>query len=310
VSRVLLAYPLADPAAHTWLADRAQVVVARDGADFRALLGSAAAVIVRPPVQLDSEAFTRALHLRVVVNTGSGMDHIDLEAATAAGVQVLSAPGLNARAVAEYVLSVMISGSRRLEVATGYLRDGAPDWAARLHALRGHELGGSTLGVVGFGHVGRQVAALARGLGMRVVTYDPFVEPAAGLVDEHCEILDALLAQSRIVSLHVPLTELTRTMIGSVQLDLLGPDCMLINTSRGAVVDAVAVARALHDGRLWAAALDVYDPEPPDPVLLAALTTVPHLILTPHIAGISHEAGTALAWRAVHDVAAALALGT
>jgi phosphoglycerate dehydrogenase-like enzyme len=220
---------------------------------------------------------------------------------------VLSAPGLNARAVAEYVLAVMIGASRRLDAAFGYLPVAHPEWIARMAVLRGRELGGQTLGIVGFGHVGRAVAAMTRGgLGMRVVAYDPFVRADPALVDAQCESLPELLTQSRVVSMHVPLTELTRAMIGAAELELLGPDGLLINTARGPVVDAPAVADALTRGRLWAAALDVYDVEPPDPALIAQLRMAPHLVLTPHIAGISHEAGAALAWRSVHDLLAAL----
>jgi phosphoglycerate dehydrogenase-like enzyme len=309
MTRVLLAYPLADRSAQDFLASEVEVVVARDAVDFRRLLKDVDGVIARPPMQLDAAALAAAPRLRVIANTGSGIDHVDVDAAERHGILVLSAPGLNARAVAEYVLAVMISSARRFDTAVGYLRSGTPDWGTRLGVLRGHELGpDATLGIVGFGHVGRQVAAMVRGaLGMRVVVYDPFVRADAALVDAQCATLPELLAQSRVVTLHVPLTELTRGMVGAEQLALLGPECVLINTSRGAVVDDQAVIDVLRDGRLWAAAVDVFDPEPPAAERLAVLAEVPHLIVTPHIAGITYEAGSALAWRSVHDLLAALA---
>jgi (S)-sulfolactate dehydrogenase len=274
---------------------------------FRAALATADAVIVRPPTRLRAADLDAAAGLRLIFNLGSGIDHIDVDVAAARGITVLAGAGSNAHAVAEYVLSTMVAAHRRLYRAAAHIRTDGLDWGARIGFLRGHEVGGTVLGIVGYGHIGRELAALARaGLGVRTVIYDPYVQAAPGEVDQQCDSLDELLSLSRTVTLHVPLTDETLGMIGAPELARLSSDCVLINSSRGGVVDEDALLDALGRGRLWAAALDVYADEPPTPARLAELTGVPDLILTPHIAGITYEAGAALSARAVDAVLAAL----
>lgn len=308
MARVLIAYPLADPAAERHLERDFEVVrgVGTSRDEFFDLLGDIDGIVVRPPARLDAAALAHAPRLRVIANIGTGLDHIDTTFARHRGIEIVAGAGANARSVAEYVLATMIMAHRRLDLAIDRLRDGSLDWPTRVGALRGHEVGG-TLGIVGYGQIGRTLAGMARGsLGLRIAAYDPYAAPDPSEVDVVCASLDELLDASGTVSVHVPLTEATRHLIGRAQLDRLGPDGVLVNSARGGVVDEDAVVAALRAGRLRAAVWDVFEREPPEPARLAELASVPGLILTPHIAGISHEAGSALSWHAVRGVVAAL----
>jgi (S)-sulfolactate dehydrogenase len=306
---VALAFALADGAAAAYLAERADVVVADPiVGNWVDLVAAADAVIVRPPARLDVALLACAPRLRVIANIGSGVDHIDLAAAAERDIAVLSQPGANAHAVAEYVLGALITASRRLDAAVAFMRIDGADWTSRIGALRGHELTGATLGIVGYGAVGRALAPMARaGLGMRVIVFDPYASPAAGEVDAVCGSLSELLTDARAVSVHVPLTAETRGLIGAAELAQLGPGTILVNTSRGGVVDEDAVISSLRAGQLGGAALDVFETEPPPRSRLVEFATVPGLIVTPHIAGITYEAGAALAWAAVRGVLSTLA---
>jgi len=306
--KVLLAFPLADPSAQERLARDADVVVAgtADPATLAGLLSDADGVIVRPPARLDRAALEAAAKLRVIANIGAGLDHIDTEVTRARGIPVAAGAGANARAVAEYVIWAMLTLSRRLSAAIAELSDPASDWASRVSRLRGRELAGQTLGIVGYGHIGEVLAGLARALGLRVAAYDPYRAPEPGDVDLVCAGLDELLDAAQILSVHVPLTDETRNLIDRAALQRLGTDGIVVNSARGGVVDEDAVVNALREGRLRGAAWDVFDPEPPPPGRLAELAAVPGLLLTPHIAGISQEAGSALAWQAVEAVLAVL----
>jgi (S)-sulfolactate dehydrogenase len=310
--KVLLAFPLADPSAQQRLSRDTDVVVlnSADPSTLAGLLADVDGVIVRPPARLDRAALERADKLRVIANIGAGLDHIDTGVTQARGIPVVGGAGANARAVAEYVIWAMITLSRRLDAAVAEIRDPtAPDWSGRVARLRGRELGGQTLGIVGYGHIGAALAGMARGLGMRVAAYDPYRVPEPGEVDEVCAGLDELLDVTQILSVHVPLTDETRHLVDRAALDRLGPDGIVVNSSRGGIVDEEAVLAALREGRLRGAAWDVFDPEPPQPGRLAELAAVHGLLLTPHIAGISVEAGSALAWQAVEAVLAVLGGG-
>jgi (S)-sulfolactate dehydrogenase len=309
--KVLLVFPLADPSAQQRLSRDADVIIGgtADPATLAQLLADADGVIVRPPARLDRDALNGAPKLRIIANIGAGLDHIDTEAASARGIPIAGGAGANARAVAEYVIWAMLALSRRLSAAAAEMHDPSSDWASRVARLRGHELAGQTLGIAGYGHIGKALGGMARALGMRVAAYDPYRAPAPGDVDQVCAGLDELLDAAQILSVHVPLTDGTRGLIDGAALDRLGPDGVLVNSSRGGVVDEDAVVTALRESRLRGAAWDVFDPEPPQPGRLAELATVPGLLLTPHIAGISAEAGSALAWQAVEAVLAVLCPG-
>lgn len=241
-----------------------------------------AEVLLPEHLRVDEALLRRAPRLRLV-QTGAGYDNVDLEACTRAGVQVCSAAGVNAGAVAEHVMALLLCRTKDLL----YL-DAGMKAHREVRALEytGGELAGKTIGIVGLGAVGRRVAALCLAFGMRVLAYkrSPFsmdgVEAAA---------LDRLYRESDIISLHVPLTEATRHMIDARALARMKPEALLINTARGALVDEDALIEALREGRIGGACLDVFETEPLPPD--HPLRDLENVILTPHTAGLPDGPG-------------------
>jgi (S)-sulfolactate dehydrogenase len=255
--------------------------------ELLAALGAADALIVRNRTQVDAALLARAPRLRVVGRLGVGLDNIDVAACRARGVDVIPATGANALAVAEYVICSVMLLLRGAYLATAEVAAGS--WP-RGRLSEGRETAGKTLGIIGFGGIGRLVARLAQGLGMRVIATDPLLPPTAPVWNETgvaCRDLDTLLTEADAVTLHVPLLPETHHLIDARRIALLRGGAVLVNTARGGVVDEAALAAALRDGRLAGAALDVFEHEP-----LAAgsvLAGVPNLVLTPHIAGVTEE---------------------
>jgi phosphoglycerate dehydrogenase-like enzyme len=230
--------------------------------------------------------------LRVVVRVGSGTDNIDLEAARRRGVRVAATPGANARSVAELAIGLLLALARHLVLHDREVRSGS--WSRHT----GIELAGRRLGVVGYGAVGRQVAAIAGALGMDVVATDPLApEGDVPLVD-----LGTLLAASDAVSLHAPLAEDTRGMIGAAELGRMRPRSLLVNTSRGGLVDERALAEALAAGRIRGAAADAFEHEPP---LGSPLLGLDNFVASPHAGGATVEAVTRAGVAAVRTLLAA-----
>ena len=248
--------------------------------------GDARAIIVRNRTQVTADLLARCPGLRCVGRLGVGLDNIDLEACRERDVAVLPATGANDDAVAEYVIAGAMILLRGAYHATARVADG--EWPRQ--ELSGDETAGKTLGLIGFGSIARQTASRARALGMTVLAHDPFVaadDAAWGELAECREDLQGLLADSDVVSLHVPLTDATRHLVDADAIARMRRGAFLINAARGGVVDEPALAAALHDGRLGGAMLDVFEDEP----LKAGsvLAGVPNLILTPHIAGVTRE---------------------
>jgi (S)-sulfolactate dehydrogenase len=267
-------------------------------------LGSADALIVRNRTQVDASLLAGAPRLKVVGRLGVGLDNIDLPACEERRIDVIPATGANARSVAEYVIGAALLLRRQAFGASAAV--GAGEWP-RAALAQGRELSGSTLGVVGFGSIGRLVAELAHRLGMHVIGHDAAIAPdSASWAEQHTapRPLDDLLRASDIVSLHVPLTEGTRRLLDAHRLSMMKRDAILINTSRGGIVDEAALAAALRRGTLGGAALDVFEHEP----LPAAnvLAGCPHLLLTPHIAGVTRESNARVSALVARGVAAAL----
>ncbi len=255
--------------------------------ELKAKLIDADALIVRNRTQVNAELLAAAPRLRVVGRLGVGLDNIDVAACKARGIAVIPATGANALAVAEYVIGVAMVLLRGAYAATADVAAGK--WP-RGPLSSGREIAGKTLGVVGFGGIGRLTARLGRALGMRVIGFDAEVGPDhAAWREEGVEArtLDALLAQSDVLTLHVPLLPATRNLIDGKRVAAMKPGAILVNTARGGVVDEAAVAAALVAGKLGGAALDVFDKEPLPAG--SALAGCPNLILTPHIAGVTTE---------------------
>ena len=291
--RVLISEFMDAPAVDA-LRQRFDVRYAPDLVEQRgALLEAAAdadALIVRNRSQVDAELLAAAPRLVAVGRLGVGLDNIDLPGCEARGIQVIPATGANARAVAEYVIGTMLALLRGAYAATPDVAAGQWPRAALSQGLEAH---GRTLGVVGFGGIGRLAAQLARGLGMRVVGSDAALPPGHPAWQETGAAplaLDELLAQADVVTLHVPLTADTRHLLDAGRIARMRPGAILINTSRGGIVDEAALAQALHAGVLRGAALDVFEAEPLPAG--SALADAPNLILTPHIAGLTQEANT------------------
>jgi (S)-sulfolactate dehydrogenase len=255
--------------------------------ELLALVAGIDGLIVRNRTQVDEELLARAPRLRVVGRLGVGLDNIDVAACRARGIAVIPATGANALAVAEYVIGMAMLLLRGAYGATAEV--GAGKWP-RAALSNGRETAGKTLGIVGFGGIGRLVARLAQGLGMRVVAVDPLLppeDPAWSASGAAQRTLDQLLVESDAVTLHVPLVPETRHLINAGRLAAMRPGAVLINTARGGVVDEPALAEALRAGRLAGAALDVFEHEPLPAG--SALAGVPNLWLTPHVAGVTVE---------------------
>lgn len=245
--------------------------------------------------QVSAEVFESAPRLRVVARYGAGADRVDLQAAARHGVTVTITPGANANAVAEMTIALLFALARPL--VSGRERTRAGEWPA----LSGVELAGRTLGLIGLGRIGSLVAVKAAALGLRVIAYDPNVPETetATLVD-----LDTLVAESDFVSLHAPLTEQTRGMVGRSLLERLKPGAALVNTARGELIDEDGLLWALEEGPLRAAALDVLVQEPPPPGY--RLLWRDDVLVTPHMSPHTAEATSAMGLGALDDLLAVL----
>ncbi len=271
-----------------------------------ALVGDARALIVRNQTAVDAELLAAAPFLEVVGRLGVGLDNIDLAACEERGIAVCPAVGANAVAVAEYVIGALFVLVRGVFGAAH--RVAAGEWP-RL-SLEGSELSGRTLGLVGYGGIAREVADRARVLGMRTVAHDPFLA-ADDPVWETATSADlaTLFSTADAVSLHVPLSDETRGLVGTAMLDLMKPHAVLVNTSRGGVVDEDALVAALRSGSIGGAALDVFATEPVTPDSGSRFADVPNLILTPHIAGLTTESGRRVSDMTVANVLEVLSEG-
>jgi len=275
-----------------------------DAGALEAALASARGWIVRNRTPVRGPLLAAAADLRVVGRLGVGLDNIDVAACEARGIRVIPATGANAESVAEYVLTVALVLLRGAYFSTRAVEAGT--WP-RQTLSQGREARGKTLGIVGFGSIGRLTARKARALGMRVVAHDPALDasdPAWSSLDAPPRALDALLEESDVVSLHIPLTPGTRGLLDRARLMRMKRDAILVNTARGGVVDEAALAAMLREGRLGGAAIDVFEAEP-----LAAgspLSGAPRLLLTPHIAGVTTESNERVSALIAERVAQAL----
>ncbi len=274
----------------------------RDPQALAAAVADARALVVRNQTQVTAELIGTGQHLEVIGRAGAGLDNIDLEAASRSGVVVTYAPHENAVSVAEFTVGLMLALARRIPAADRHVRQGGWD---RLY-FTGTELCGKTVGIVGFGHIGTLVAERVRAFGVRVLACDPLLEaddPRLAALGATQAGFDEVLAAADIITCHVPLVPETRGLFSREQFRRMKPGVLLINTSRGEVIDESALIFALKEGHLAGAALDVRQQEPPPAGPLASMDNV---ILTPHIAAFTREAQQRVVETVCRDVAAVL----
>jgi D-3-phosphoglycerate dehydrogenase len=285
---------------------RFDVVRIHDSSDprFGAELETASGLIVRSATRVDASMLERAPELRVVGRAGVGVDNIDVAAASERGVAVMNAPGGNTVSAAELTMALLLAVARRVAEADRSMRDGKWERAS----LQGVELRGRTLGVIGAGRIGGAVAERCRAFGMKVIVHDPYL-PIDRVEDLRSPVVELheLLELADVVTLHVPLTEETRGLIGDSAFDTMKKGAFVINASRGGVVDEAALARALSEGRIAGAGLDVYETEPL--LVDSPLLTAPNLVLTPHLGASTKEAQVQVAMEVAASLRAALAFG-
>jgi phosphoglycerate dehydrogenase-like enzyme len=268
----------------------------RSPAEVAALVGDAVAAIVSTD-PFDAAVFVAAPRLRAIARVGVGFDSIDVEAANAAGVAIITTPGANEATVADHTMALMLAALRRIPEQDAAIRRG--EWN-RVGTHTAWLLASATVGLVGFGAIGRLVARRLAGFNVRLLVHDPAYR--GGDFGEAVD-LETLLRTSDVVSLHAPLLPDTHRLIGPGELRLMQRQSVLVNTSRGAMVDEAALAAALRAGEIRAAALDVFEQEPP---IASPLCELPNIVLSPHVGGISEGSVREMTERATRAVLAVL----
>lgn len=308
MTRVVVARPVAEEAL-ALLRPRAELIVGPgepplpSADEMRAMVRPAEILYTLPGCRVDADVIAAAPHLRLIATLATGYDSIDVAAARARGIPVTYAPGILDETTADGAFALLLATARRLGEAERYLRAGRfRGWTPFM--FLGLDVHHATLGLVGLGRIGRQVARRAKGFEMRVLYYDERrSEDAERELGVTYVPLDRLLRESDAVSLHVPLLPSTRHLIDAAALRAMKPTAILINTSRGPVVDEHALAEGLRDGAIAAAGLDVYEREPEvDPLLLE----LDNVVLLPHIASGSAPTRTRMAIRAAENILAFL----
>ena len=298
---VLLPEPIR-PEGQRVLEGRVRIVEAPDYTPdtLKKCIREAHGVILRTRARITAEMIAEAPHLQVIARTGAGVDNIDVKAATERRIYVCHVPDANVVSVAEHVITLLLALSKQLKILDKEVHRG--NFAIRYQYLS-RELSGKTLGIIGLGKIGREVAERGgKGLGMKVVTFDPYIsaQEAIRFGAEPCNSLKEMLAQSDAVTLHVPLTEETRKLMGAGEFRSMKPSAWFINTSRGGLVDEAALIEALDSGVIAGAGLDVFESEPLDSN--SPLTRFSNVILTPHVAGLTNESSIRMAVAAAEAV--------
>lgn len=282
-SKLLSTGPLL-PLVHELLAPFGELVITDGKRDsLMPHLPETIALIVRGDAKIDASLIDAMPHVRAIARTGVGYDNVDISAAKHRNIPVIYTPGVTARPVAEAALACMLTLVKQISFWSERMKAG--DWASRFAYPVG-DLDGSTLGIVGFGAIGRTVAQLAQPFSMRILAFDPYAQPVPSV---ELTSLDTLLRESDIVSLHAPLTPETRGVINAENIRKMKLGSHLINLGRGGLIDSLdTVLDALNSGHLAGAALDVFDPEPPD--FTHAIFQHPRCLTSPHSLGGSKKA--------------------
>ncbi|MEX0667690.1 MAG: C-terminal binding protein [Acidimicrobiia bacterium] len=259
----------------------AELLVATGDTDEVLKVAGDADAILNTYLPWPAESISRLENCKIIARYGIGFDNVDLDAARNAGIVVTNVPDYSVEEVAVHTLALILAMVRKLFEAERLVREGG--WAIRsLQPI--HRFSELSVGLFGYGRIARKLAAPIRELGAEISVHDPYLQPGPDL--PRLVSLDDLLAESDLVSIHAPLTSETRGIIGETAMSIIKPGAMLVNTSRGPLVDLPAVTSALRSGRLRAAALDVFDQEPLD---VTRIEGVPNLIATPHMAYYSEE---------------------
>ena len=255
--------------------------------ELKQALAAVNGAIVSSGFRITQHEIELADSLEVIGRPGAGLDSVDVEAASKAGIPVVHTPTGPTQSVAEHTLCLMLMLAKKIPITTKALRNGDYDIRTR---VVGTELEGKTLGIVGAGHIGSRVAEMCRScLDMRVLAYDPYISEEHGVPAgvTLCPDLLQVMSEADFVSVHTPLTSQTRGLIGAREIAAMKPTAFLINTSRGPVMDEKALLRALEDKRIAGAGLDVFDPEPPDPD--NPLLSMDNVVATPHMSSFTDE---------------------
>lgn len=287
--KILVADPISPRGVEELARDGALEVIVRTGLgpeELCQVLADCDAVVVRSQTKITAAVLNAAPRLKVVGRAGVGVDNVDVEAATRRGVIVMNTPGGNTISTAEHAFSLLLAMARNIPQAHGSVVEGR--WERK--AFEGVELCGKTLGILGMGRIGTEIARRAIAFGMRVLAYDPFLSPAKArsLQVELIEKLEDLLPRCDFLTLHVPLTSETRHILDARRLALCKPGARVVNCARGGLIDEAALAEALASGHIAGAALDVFETEPPPPNL--PLLKSPRVVLTPHLGASTAEA--------------------
>ena len=270
---------------------------------LEAELADADALVVRSAVQVDAKMLQSAPKLRAIGRAGVGVDNIDIDAATHSGIVVMNTPGANAVAVAELAIGLMISMARSIPRANSSMH--AAKWEKK--SLQGSELRGKTLGIVGLGRIGLEVARRARSFGMELIGYDPFIAPVIARENQVALVpLDEIFKQSDYLTLHVGLTSQTEGMINESSIKLMKPGVRIVNCARGELIVDEALADAIRSGHVAGAALDVFRKEP---LKDSAYFGLDNVLLSPHVAGSTDEAQEAIGIQLAKQVRDYLKLG-
>jgi D-3-phosphoglycerate dehydrogenase len=273
------------------------------GAELLKALKTADAVIIRSEHKIDAATVAAAGKLRLVARAGVGVENVDLDACTSRGIVVLNTPAANSIAVAELTMAMMLALSRKIVAADNSVKAGK--WEKG--RFGGHELFGKTLGLVGFGRIGREVGLRAASFGMKVIAYDPYVtEAAAKATNVTLMDLPDVIKTADVISLHLPLNDKTRNLIDASMVKRMKKTALLVNAARGGIVDERALAKALTDGQIAGCALDVFAKEPPDDHWFGQLENV---VVTPHLGASTAESQTKVAVEIAQAVRRALVEG-
>ncbi len=299
--RILVADPIAEEGLARLRAEcEVDVVPGLTVPQLKARIGEYDALIVRSQTRVNAEVLGAAARLKVIGRAGTGVDNIDLAAATRRGILVLNAPAGNAVAAAEHTLALMLALARNIPQASASVHQG--EWLRE--QFLGIELRGKTLGILGLGNVGYEVARRARSFDMIVLAVDPLVAPErAEEAGARLVALDVLLADAEFITVHVPLTDVTRGLLDAAAFAKMRPGVRLVNVARGGVVDEQALYEALRSGKVGGAALDVFEHEPPGE---HPLLRFPQVVVTPHLGASTQEAQVQVAHEVADQILAVL----